>query len=232
MLCRAEIWRSRHVGAVVALLCFPGAVQTAFAQDTASPPKVSRTAAASPNATVNLVNLLVKQGVLTEDQAADLIKQAEDEAYVAGEATKNASVKAQEAEKSANSAAAAASPPGTKRVTYVPEIVKRELRNEIRKEVLEQAKDENWASPNTFPSWVSRIRFYGDVRVRGEGQFFPKGNDNSGNLLNYHAINTGNPFDVSPATNATLPPLRNVDTKGWRKFQQIPDLAGSRLAPL
>lgn len=212
MLCRAKIWRSRLVHAVVALLCVAGMVQTVFAQDTVPAPQVNRTAAKSPNATVNLVNLLVKQGVLTEEQAASLIKQAEDEAYVAREATKNASTKAQEAEKSANSAAAAVSPPGTKRVTYVPEIVKRDLRNEIRKEVLEQAKNENWASPNTFPSWVSHIRLYGDIRVRGEGQFFPKGNINNGTMINYNAINTGSPFDVSAVTNSSLPPLRDVDT--------------------
>src|SRR5260221_246415 len=211
MLCRGGHRRSGRLAAI-ALLCLPCASQSAFAQDREPAPKVSRTAAVSPNATINLVNLLVKQGVLTEEQAADLIKQADEEAYVAREATKNASVKAQEAEKSASSAAAAASPPGSKRVTYVPEIVKRELREEIRKEVIQQAKTENWAAPNTFPEWASRIRFYGDVRVRYEGQFFPHGNDNSGNLINFNAINTGNPLDVNSGIN----PVRDADVNRTR----------------
>jgi hypothetical protein len=193
---------------LVALLCVAGAGPVAFAQDTDAPPKVARTVAVSPNATVNLVNLLVKQGVLTEEQAADLIKQAEQEAYVAREATKNAATKAQDAEKSANSAAAAVSPPGTKRVTYVPEIVKRELREDIRREVMDQAKTENWAAPNTFPEWVSRIRFYGDVRLRYEGDFFPSGNATNGSLINFNAINSGAP--VAPTQG--LLPVRDVDT--------------------
>ncbi len=194
---------------VAGVACMPCLGLPASAQDgEASRPTLNSAAPASPNATVNLVNLLVKQGVLAEDQAAALIKQAEQEAYVAREATKTAAAKAQAAERSAETAAAAAMPAGTKRVTYVPEVVKRDLRNEIRKEVLAQAKAENWASPNSFPEWASRIRFYGDVRTRYEGQFFPQGNDNSGNLINYNAINTGNPFAIG----AALPPVRNVDT--------------------
>jgi hypothetical protein len=193
---------------LVVLLSVAGVSPVAFAQDTDAPPKVTRTVAVSSNATVNLVNLLVKQGVLTEEQAADLIKQAEEEAYVAREATKNAATKAQNAEKSATSAAAAVSPPGTKRVTYVPEIVKRQLREDIRKEVMDQAKNENWAAPNTFPEWVSRMRFYGDVRMRSESQFFPAGNDNSGNQVNFNAINSGSP--VVPTVGQL--PVRDVDT--------------------
>ena len=49
---------------------------------------VSQARPASPNATINLVNMLVKQGVLKEEQAQLLIKQADDEAYVAREAAK------------------------------------------------------------------------------------------------------------------------------------------------
>src|SRR5882757_5707378 len=86
----------------------------------------------SPNATINLVNLLVKQGVLKEEQAQTLIKQAEDEAYVSQQAAKDATTKADEAAKAANAATSAAQPPGTRHVTYVPEIVKRELREEIK----------------------------------------------------------------------------------------------------
>ncbi len=94
----------------------------------------------SPNATINLVNLLVKQGVLKEEQAQALIKQAEDEAYVSRQAAKDATTKADDATKAATAAAAAAPAAGTQHVTYVPEIVKRQLREDIKKEVMAKAQ--------------------------------------------------------------------------------------------
>ena len=70
---------------------------------------------------INLVNLLVEQGILKEDQADNLIKQAEGEAYVSRQAAKDAASKAEEAAKTASAASAAASPPGSKLVAYVPD---------------------------------------------------------------------------------------------------------------
>jgi hypothetical protein len=165
-------------------------------------PKVSDIKPTSPNATINLVNLLVKQGVITEDQAGALIKQADDEAYVSRQAAKNASSKADEAAKAANAAAAAAEPPGTRHVTYVPEVVKRQLREEIKNEVMAKAEKENWASPGKYPEWAQRIHFYGDLRARYQGSFFPKGNDQGG-AVSYNTVNTGSPYDL--ASNANYP---------------------------
>jgi hypothetical protein len=173
-------------------------------------PGVSRNAPPSSNATINLINLLVKQGVLGEEQAATLIKQADDEAYVARQAVRDAAVKADGAEKAAATAADAVSPPGTKRVVYVPEIVKKQLRDDIRNEVMEKAKRERWASPGALPEWVSRIRVSGDLRVRHESQFFPKGNDPIW-PVNYNAINTGGPYDTNLPTNGYYWPTYNVD---------------------
>jgi Putative porin len=161
---------------------------------------VSQTKPTSPNATINLVNLLVKQGVLTEDQAASLIKQADDEAYVSRQAAKDAAAKADEAAKAANAATAVASPPGTKHVTYVPEIVKRQLREEIKQEVMNTAQKDGWASPGAYPEWARRIRFSGDVRVRYQGNFFPHGNDQA-DAFNFNSVNTGSPYDVSNISN-------------------------------
>ncbi|MBB5048291.1 hypothetical protein HNR60_003054 [Rhodopseudomonas rhenobacensis] len=168
---------------------------------------VSRASPASPNATINLVNLLVKQGVLKEEQAQALIKQADDEAYVSRQAAKDATVKADEAAKAANAASAAAQPPGTRHVTYVPEIVKRQLREEIRRDVMAKAEKENWASPGAYPEWAQRIRFSGDLRARYEGSFFPSGN---GPLQNFNAINTGSPFLEDAALNPYYPPSYNT----------------------
>jgi hypothetical protein len=180
-------------------------------------PTVSRNAPPSSNATVNLINLLVKQGTLTEEQAAALIKQADDEAYVARQASRDATEKAESAEKKATGAADAVSPPGTKRVTYVPEIVKKQLRDEIRAEVMTKAEKENWASPGKYPEWAQRIRFYGDIRTRYEGDHFPAGN---GVLENFNAINTGNPFleDNTNAVNPYFPPSYNT-TQDRNRFR-------------
>jgi hypothetical protein len=174
-------------------------------------PAVSTAKPPSPNATINLVNALVKQGALTEEQAAALIKQADQEAYVARESVKSAAAKAESADKNATAAASAASPPGTKHVTYVPEIVKRELREGIREEVLDKAKKEGWATPNTYPEWTNYLKFHTDFWVRYERIFFPRGNDNSGTLINFNAINTGNPFDLNQVALGILPPVRDVD---------------------
>jgi len=201
--------------AVLLALAAPAAAQ----DDTPSGkrPTVSRDAPPSSNATVNLINLLVKQGTLTEEQAAALVKQADDEAYVTRQATRDATAKAEDAGKKATSAADAASPPGTKRVTYVPEIVKKQLRDEIRAEVMAKAEKENWASPGKYPEWAQRIRFYGDIRARYEGDFYPPGN---GPLENYNAINTGNPFleNNFNATNPYFPPTYDT-TQDRNRFR-------------
>ncbi len=177
---------------------------TTPAKKGASKPKLRDNKPTSSNATVNLVNLLVKQGVLKGDQADALIKQAEDEAYVSRQAAKDATVKADDATKAATAAAAAANPPGTKHVSYVPEVVKRELRDEIKKEVMAKAEKENWASPGAYPEWAQRIHFYGDFRMRYQGNFFPGGNDQA-DAIDFNAINTGSPFDLSNA-NSNFPP--------------------------
>ena len=99
-------------------------------------------------------------------------------------------------------------PEDTVRVTYVPEVVKAQLREEIKQDVLAQAREENWANPRTFPDWVTRFRLFGDFRFRYEAVNYPTGNDNTGAFPNFNAINTGAPFDVSGTIHS---PQFNVD---------------------
>ena len=104
----------------------------------------------------------------------------------------------------------------TVRVTYVPEVVKAQLREEIKNDVMEQARTEHWAAPRSFPDWVSRFTFYGDVRLRYEAIYNHKQNVisdlNQQNFWNYNAINTGSPFDTSSQNRVTNnPPLYNVN---------------------
>lgn len=172
--------------------------------DPPTPPVSSPSSKPSQNVTINLINLMVKRGLITRDDADNLIKEAEQEAVEA---------RAQ-AQKDAVEAAAAQAPApasdDTVRVTYVPEVVKEQMRDEIKQEVMDQARAENWASPRALPEWVTRFRFMGDVRVRYEGDYYPTGNDNTGGFPNFNAINTGSPFDTS-ISNVNFYPTYNVD---------------------
>jgi len=139
-------------------------------------------AAPSQNATINLIAALVKKGVLTQAEAVALIQQAEQEASIAR----------------AQAEASMAPPidPSGQRVTYIPEVVKREMRDQIQQELMAQAQKENWGG-NNAPDWTSRIVPFGDIRLRTENLFNADGNANTGVFPNFNAINSGSPFDTS-----------------------------------
>ena len=161
----------------------------------------------SQNVTINLINRLVKKGVLGAEEAAELIQQAEeDAAHARVEAAAVAVQAAQEVQ--AHSAEEAPPSDDTVRVTYIPETVKAQMREQIKQEIMAKARDENWAAPRSMPEWTQRIKVLGDVRVRYEGQSFPSGNDNTGAFPNFNAINTGSPFDVA---GTVFSPQLNVD---------------------
>lgn len=169
-----------------------------------APPADGANGQATPttNVTINLINRLVQRGILGKDDAAELIKQAQQDAVVARkQAQQDAVVAAQAAQPEPSS-------DDEVRVTYVPEVVKSEIRDQIKQEVMDQARKENWASPRAFPEWTSRFRFFGDIRTRYEGDIYPSGNDNTGGFPIFNTINTGAPFDV---TGNTFSPQYNVD---------------------
>ena len=138
--------------------------------------------------TIALINSLVQQGVLSREKADQLIRQAEQAgrkpapgaAPVAGAAAPAAAgavgaAGAAAAAGAVGAASPAAPPvaPGTVRVPYVPETVKQEIREEVKQDVLAQAKTERWGEPGALPDWLRRITWYGDVRVRYQGERFP-----------------------------------------------------------
>ena len=98
--------------------------------------------APSENATINLIRLLVQQGVLKQEQADGLIAQAEKEAVQARQA-------------STAVAAGPAAAPGDVRVQYVPAAVRDQIRDQVKAEVMATAKQENWAQPNTCLLYTS-----------------------------------------------------------------------------
>ncbi len=108
--------------------------------------------------TVNLIYALVEKKVLTKEAADALVKQAEDAAR--------------------KKVAAENSAPKDKivRVPYVPESVKREIRDQIKQEVLTQAKEERWGDVNAVPEWVERMHWEGDMRLRYQRNSYAKAN--------------------------------------------------------
>ncbi|MCS3421336.1 putative porin [Pseudomonas yamanorum] len=167
-------------------------IATLVGQATAAP------GAPSENATVNLIRLLVQQGVLKQEQADGLIAQAEKEAQQARQANAATAV----------AATGPAAAPGDVRVQYVPAAVRDQIRDQVKAEVMATAKQENWAQPNTFPDWVSRISFDGDIRLRDESRYFSGNNSNE--IVDYAKLNQSGPYDVNKNTNTQLPPLLNT----------------------
>jgi len=165
----------------------------------------------SQSAMTNLIRLLVKQKVITPESANALIKEAEQEAAQA------------RAVKSAAQGAAVPIPtarpeppppaPGVVRVPYVPQIVRNQIRDEVKAEVMKEAKAENWAQPNIFPDWVRRISWFGDFRGRDEFDFYGKdniGSDGIDGYVNYAAFNANGPTDVNPVTFLNKIPFLNT----------------------
>jgi len=95
------------------------------------------------------------------------------------------------------------------RVAYVPEVVKRQIREEVKDEVLaDMRKDKSLGSNNPVPDWVTRFTLYGDIRIREEGIINHSTNDDTGAFPSFNAINTGSPYDPTGTVN---PPFLDVD---------------------
>lgn len=168
----------------------------------ASPALAQDDGAASSNVTINLIRLLVKQHVITQQAADALLKEAEQEA-----------AKARTQTAAASSVPPAAPelppvPPKTLRVPYVPEIVKNQIKDEVKKEVIQQAKTENWAQPDAVPEWTKRIKLSGDLRSRLENDLFSSGN--SDQIIDFQSFNANGPTDINALTNDGGIPILNT----------------------
>ena len=138
------------------------------------------------NTVVNLVDALVKQGVLQPELAAALVKQAETDAaaQTAQQVTEAAAQPAPTALAESTEQTPAAVNSKVVRVGYVPEFVKKEIREQVRAELREdvltdvsqKAKQERWGTPDALPAWINSIKISGDARVRNEYNKYGKDN--------------------------------------------------------
>jgi hypothetical protein len=126
------------VPAAPAAAANPGAA----APDTAADPQTQ--------ATRKLVDALVEQGVMSREKADAVLRSV-----------------------AQGTPAPAAPLPATTadgkpilRVPYIPESVRKQLRDELKEEVTAQARTERWGVPNALPAWADKIKIEGDVRFR------------------------------------------------------------------
>lgn len=166
-----------------------------LATDLPAEKKPADPAAPSENVTINLINRLVSKGILTRDEAGEMIKQAEADAVTAAAKADIAALPPEP------------SPEEETRISYIPDVVRNQMRDQIRQELMAAAREEKW-SEKPYPEWTEKFRPFGDIRVRSENTFFPEGNDNTGAFPNFNAINTGAPFDTS---GTQFSPQYNVD---------------------
>ncbi len=164
----------------------------AFAQEAAPVAPAPAAAEPSPNAMENLIRLLVGQKVITAEAGQALLAQAQAEAAQAQAKL-----------------AAAAPAPGSTRVTYVPQVVKDQIRDELKKEVMASAQQFGWVSPNTLPGWVNGITLSGDLRFRNQYDMFAEGN--ASDLINFNQFNADGPTDINGNTNPLGLPIYNLD---------------------
>ncbi len=156
-------------------------------------------AMAAETTMIKLIKGLMATGALKPEDGQALLVQAEAEAAAAQRGAAGAA--------SASSGGIALEA-GDVRVPYVPQSVRDGIRDEVRQDVMAQAKAEGWAAPNEVAEWTQRIKVTGDVRVRSESRFY--GDDNSGIVSNWAAVNAGSGFDTNTNTNLQLPPLLNT----------------------
>ena len=142
---------------------------------------------------LNLVDQLVTNKIITAAQAEKMKQEAQDKARG------QAATEAKEQIASNTETAPLPEDSATKkvvRVPYVPEFVKEDIRNqvkaELRKEVHDDvvatAKAEQWGTAKALPEWVNTFKWYGDIRLRHQGDFFDAEN-RANSYANFAAIN-------------------------------------------
>lgn len=129
------------------------------------------------NTVINLLQGLVDRGVITREQAEQMVRDAQSKAKAEAAAVA-AQAKAEE---------------GAVRVPYVPQIVKDEIRKqvaadlgaEVTKDVVETAQNDGWGVAAAMPDWVRRMNWTGDFRVRAQNDMFASDNIPPGTPLSY-----------------------------------------------
>lgn len=126
--------------------------------------------------TLDILDVLVEKGVLSRDDANSVLAEAR---------------KRSEGD-------------SVVRVPYVPDAIRNQIRDEVKREVVATAKQEGWAQPGALPEWLDRFRFHGEMRMRGDAMGF--GKNNTPLILDINRINEDGAYftdDVLPLVTTT-----------------------------
>ena len=163
------------------------------------------------NTVINILEAMVQKGLLTADQAKQIVQNAKEKAAASAAQAAN------------NRAAQEKADEGAVRVPYVPQVVKDEISKQVATEVkpavvasvMQEAKEQKWGVPAALPDWISRISVFGDIVIREQADMYPKANslDNSvgrPEIFDFNAINQAGGYSkVFPS--AALDTFENRD---------------------
>jgi Putative porin len=195
--------KTMHTKTLPAMLASAGLLFASLGAQaqTASPQEVD----ALRRTTDMLIEALVQSGTLSRDKVDALVQKAK-----------------------ADAAQARADAPAAKpvvRVPHVPEALRKQIKDEVREEVIAQAQAERWGVANAVPSWTQRITLSGDIRYRHQADFFDKDNT-PGN--DYLASELGNSNGLTRApdfagyqADQTGKPNSNVSTTDSRTRERL-----------
>lgn len=152
--------------------------------------------------TFALIEALVQSGVLTREKADALIAEAKKQ----GTAPPAAAA-------AASAASTGKAEPPVVRVPYVPQVVRDQIRTEVREEVIARARAERWGVPNANAEWTDRIALEGDVRVRAQGDRPGDGNPSPQDFLVASLSGVTRVPDLAAGTAQGLPTGNSQDER-------------------
>ena len=165
--------RHRRPALPIALLAC-ALVGPVLAQPAAAPVSAEAAALAQLRATtLGLIDALVAQGLLSRERADALLRQAQTAAPAAAPQSTDSGTWG--SPRAAAGAASANTAP-VQRIPYLSETVRAQLREQIKLDVLEQAREERWADSRQIPEWSRRISFSGDLRMRAQSELYASDN--------------------------------------------------------
>ena len=166
----------------------------------------------SPEFALRLVELLVKKGQLSQSEADALVAEASTPSATRPDGTIAAETRA-----------ALRDEPNAIVVPYIPESVRKRIKDELRAELNGEIVKKGWVREGeVVPPWTQAITLSGDFRVRGESIWYGRSNaaDLQGNLRppkNYAAINAGTGTNINiNSTSFVGTPYLNSDQRRGR----------------
>ncbi len=209
----------RHLPMLMALTVLTPVPAFAQAAAPADAPAAPAAEAPAESTMVTLIKALIAQKAIKPAIGAALIAQAEAEAAenrAVRTALQTQQVQLAQAQQAQASREIPPAAPGAIRVPYIPESVRTQIKEELRAEVMAEAKQGQWASPeDAAPSWTRSLTLHGDIRVRSESVLYSK--SNSDQIIDFATINAFGPYGIDDPR--LLLPILNSRNDKWNQMR-------------